>query len=369
MSPVIGLLGASGYTGGLVASLLADRGLPLLAAGRRRDRVETALGGRSVSGGIREVDLHDDASLRSFLGEVDLVINAVGPYDRLGRGVVAAAVEAGTDYVDVAVEPAFLSWASATWDEAARGRDVRVVPGAGLQGLVGDLLAALAAAPLADVEEVHVAYATPGARRGARSVGHRATLAGLLAAPVPVRVDGRDVEERLAEARRLAWFPRPVGPRHAAATHGGEPLTVPRHLPGVRTVRTYTARSTGASEATQALGGLACWEPAGRLLRAVAGRGAPGSGPDAATRAATRWACVVEAATSAEVGRAWAYGHDPHGTTAAIAVAVAEQLLAGRPAPGVLPPAAVTDPGALLDELAARTDLRWGRARSPRPDR
>ncbi len=364
MSARIGLLGASGYTGGLVARVLAVRGHPFVAAGRDPRRVHEAVAGLTGVEDVRAVDVDDDRSVRALLDAVDVVITTVGPFDRLGRGVLTAAADAGTHYVDSTGEQGFIAWAYDTQDARARASGASLVPAAGFDFLPGDLLAALAAEPVSGVREVHVAYAVPGLRSGTASSGTRRTLAGMLGEPVVALVGGHRVEEQLAETRRLAWFPRPVGPRHAAGFPGAEPITVPRHLPGVSTVRSYLALTTAAAEGLQLLGNAARWAPLRRAVTRVLDRGARGGGPDAEVRARTRWACVAEAAGDDELGRAWAYGTDPYGLTAEAMVSVAERLLAGDAPAGVVPPATVGAPGDLLDDLAARSDLRWRRARS-----
>lgn len=363
--PAVVLLGASGYVGRLVAAALDRRGIAFSAVGRDRGRLERAVSGLTSATDLRTVDVGDPTELRRLLTDAELLITTVGPFDALGRDVLAAAVETRTHYVDTAGEQPFLFWAKRSWDEEARDRGVTVVPAAGIDLLPGDLLSALAADQLVHVDEVHVAYAFPDGLRRSASPGTRRTLATLLGQPVLARVHGQLVEEQLAATRRLAWFPRPVGPSHAAAIPGGEPLSVPEHVPTARTVRTYVAMTGAASEMTQLVGNLARWAPARRRLeRLVAGRGRPEEPAADAVRHAARWACVAEAAGGGELGRAWAYGRDPYGLTAEAVVTVAQRVLAGTAAAGVIAPARVDAADQILDDLAARTDLRWTRVRT-----
>ncbi|MEX2550013.1 MAG: hypothetical protein WD638_07290 [Nitriliruptoraceae bacterium] len=280
------------------------------------------------------------------------------------RDHLRRAVEAGVDVIDVDRDPGHLHWLHAELGSRAAGRGARIVAGAGLRWALGDVLAAEAGVTVDGADAVHVAYTsgrrTATARRGTPGE-RRAWLAGL-GRPATALVDGRWVDELPGEARRLAWFPRPVGPSHAAAVPGGECVTVPRHLPGVQTVRTYEAVTAWRAELLQATANLARTEWGRRWL---AGRVSTASrSPSAAALAATRWGCVAEVAGTATVGRAWAYGHDPVRLTAAIAVVLARCLgaIPDRVLPGgALAPAEVIPPRAMLDELAERTDLRWSR--------
>jgi hypothetical protein len=337
--PRIGVLGAEGSLGGLVVEELARRGHePILL------------------GGAAEVG--DGPSLHTGLGGCAVAICALGRR-RLTRAVLEAALVTGTHLVDPVGDPATMRWAVEERDTAARRAGSTIVLAAGLGAIPGDPLAHLAAQAVTAPTAVHVCYAFPsaGGLLRAASGGTRHAFAELLGEPALSVVDGTIVDELPGESRRLAWFPRPVGPVHAAGVPAPEPLTVPRHVPSVRTVRTYLALSSWRAELLQAAGGIARWEAGRRRLaqRLTRRRGAPAP----ARRDATRWACVAEAAGDEGVARAWAYGTDPYGTSAVSLVAIAESVLDGRADAGVVPPALVEVPEELLDRLSARTDMRW----------
>jgi len=367
-SPTIGVLGASGYTGRLVVAEGLRRGHPIVALGRDPDRVRSRLAADGIDAdrdlaGIRTADVGDRDGLRAALGGLSVVLTTVGPFDRLGRDVLDAAIDTATHYVDVTGEQPFIRWAYDQRNAAARAAGISAVPAAGFDFLPGDLLAGLAGDVVASPSEIHIAYIVPGSGGLLRvtSAGTRRTAATMLDRPGVALDRGELTEERLAEARRLAWFPRPVGPHHAAGIPGGEAISVPRHVPGVRTVRTYLAIPGWQAEAIQLLGSAARWAPLRRRVTAMLEGGS--DGPSQTRRRTTRWGCVAEARGHDGIARAWAYGHDLYGLTATAMVVVGEALLAGDVQPGVVPPAMVAAPGALLDRIAARSDLRWSVAR------
>lgn len=99
--------GASGYTGKLTAWKLAERGIPFIAAGRDKARVEQQmakvpeLAGHEVQCvGVR----HEVAALTELFKGRKVVINIVGPFMQLGRPVVEAALAAGCHYFDTTGE-------------------------------------------------------------------------------------------------------------------------------------------------------------------------------------------------------------------------------------------------------------------------
>lgn len=311
---------------------------------------------RAERAGIAVVPRSSDGGARRSL------VLAV-PEDR----AVALVAEAVADDLDVIVptaDPAVIRTIRERSDEAARRAGVRVLVGVGWDPLVADLLAARASESVPGDREVHVAYALPGARLRGRSPGERRAIAERLGTPFQTLVAGERVEERDGETRRLAWFPRPVGPCHAAAVPGATVETVPVHVPRVATVRAYRALTTAAAEGRQTVANLARSPAVAELARRIV---RSDTGPDEGRRAQQRWACVVEVAGGDVVSRAWAYGHDHLDLTALALVQGVRWLAEHEVAPGVRVPGELGDPTVLLDDLAARSDLRWGRARSVRP--
>jgi len=369
--PNVAVLGASGYTGRLVVAECRRQGIEPRLLGRDAGRIRRQLGDdgtRFDDLDIVEVDVTDRSGLEAALVDIDLLLTTVGPFVELGGDVLDAAIATGTHYVDSTGEQPFIRWAVTERDTAARDAGVIAVPAAGFDFLPGDLLAAVAAGAVGWPEEVHVAYTVPssGGLLGNASLGTRRTVAGLLGRPGVALVRGELVEELPGEARRLAWFPRPVGPRHAAGIPGGEPVTVPRHVDGVRTVRTYLALSSWKAELAQMGANLARFGPVRRAVTGWLVRGPEGPSPE--RRQLTRWGCVAEAEARGDVARAWAYGHDVYGFTAVAMVAVGQTILGQAPTAGVRSPAMLTSPDELLDRLADRSDLRWSVTR-PEPHR
>lgn len=355
----IGLLGASGYTGRLVARELDRLGMGFVAAGRDVERVGRAVSGLHHVVEVRSVDVTRPEDLLGLCDEIDLVLSTVGPFEQLGRPVLEAAIANGVHYVDSTGEQSFLRWAYDEIDPRARAAGVTAVPAAGFDYVLGDLLADRAAEAVGFPEEIHVAYKVlgGGGLLGIASAGTRRTVAAQLGRAGVARVRGEMVAERMGEARRLAWFPRPVGPAHAVGIPGGEPLMVPRHVPAVATVRTYLAMPTWQAEASQLLAAAARFGPVRRSLGSLLERGP--EGPRDERRQAVRWACVAEASGEAGVARAWANGRDVYGFTATAMAVVARRILAGSAPTGVVAPAEVAPAADLLDELTVEADLRW----------
>lgn len=344
----VAVLGGDGTVGAALGAALTAAGHDVRVLGR------PTVAGTAADGGV------PDGSLAG----TEVVVVAAGPAPTTATEVRRAAVRAGVDVVDLSPEPSHLAASLAgSADIAAQGRVV--VSGAGPSPLVGELLALLAAGAIAHPEAVHVGVTLPGARLGDATPGVRATLAELVGAPVLAWVDGELVEEPVAAERRLAWFPRPVGPTHAAAVPAGEPVTLPRQLPGVATVRTSLALPGWRAELLQLTAALHRSPRVATRLRARLSSQRPA--PSAARRATIRWAVVAEAAGGAQVARAWANGTDPYRLAAAVAAEVVTTVLTDRPPPGVWTAGQLLAPSHLLDRLSVTAGLRWSLIR-PQPE-
>src|SRR5918998_4906105 len=93
----------------------------------------------------RRVDVTDAAAMRAVLDDADVVMNTVGPYYRFGLGVLRAAIDTGTHYIDICDD-----WEPTLdmleLDVDARSAGVTAIIGMGASPGVSNLLAARAAA-------------------------------------------------------------------------------------------------------------------------------------------------------------------------------------------------------------------------------
>jgi hypothetical protein len=360
--PTIAVLGATGALGRRVVGRLPDEDVVLV--GRDVASLEAAAADRGGRTRVRVVASDADvAGLAAALADSDLAVSALPITGGVAARVADAAVHAGVALVDTVDSQPHLRRSYDELDAVARRRGSVVVPGIGWRTAVGDLLTAVAAGRVDGPRHVHVAAVVPdrGGVLGTASPGVRAAIRDELGVPALAFDHGARVEELPGEIRRLAWFPRPFGPHHAVGVPGLEPLSVPRHLPTVRTVRSYIALSTTRAELLQAAANLAR-RPAvrARLARRLE------RGPDRAAPGA-RWAVVAEVAGAEdELARAWMNGRDHLDASARLVTATVEAVLAGGVPPGVVPPALVTGPRDLLDTVTAGSEIRWS-VSDPRP--
>lgn len=355
------LVGGSSQLGCRIAAALARAGVPFRVAGPDPAALQARLTAAEVPADrvteVLSLDPGDPAALAAVLAAGDVLIHADPSVPPATVQAAAARVVAqGAHHLDTVAHPGHAAAVTAALDAKAQRAEVSVLPALGADLVPGEALAELAAEAVAPARELHVSYAVPGLP-GVLTPGGRRAWAAARVATGEVRERGRMLPESLGEARRLAWFPRPIGPTHAAGVPGQLPWAVARRQPEIATARTYLALPGWRAEWLQLTGGAARWP---RVRRRLEARLAAGGTTEAERLAAVRWACVAEAQGADDrVARAWANGTDPLAVVAAVVADLVVVLRAGGSPAGVHPPGAILPATALLDGLAASVGLRW----------
>ncbi len=138
--------GATGYTGRLVAEYLAQAygvggEVKWAMAGRSADKLAAV---RDEIGAPKDTplivaDADDAASVKAMVGRTKAVITTVGPYQLYGEGLVAACAEAGTDYLDLCGEPAWMRKMIDAHHAAAKASGARIVFSCGFDSIPFEL--------------------------------------------------------------------------------------------------------------------------------------------------------------------------------------------------------------------------------------
>jgi short subunit dehydrogenase-like uncharacterized protein len=322
----LAVLGATGYTGGLVLDEARRLGLPLRLVGRNRAALQRiARDGEE----IRVADATHEQQLIDAFDGTFAVASTAGPFMRVGAKPVGAAIAVGAHYLDSSGEQAFARLVHEGFGESAEERGVVLLTSFGFDYVPGDLAARLAAEGLAEpLDEIVVAYANSGI---ATSRGTRTTIGHVMGQPQVAWEDGL-VPSRFGKTTRRVRFP--FGERSVVEWSGTEPITVPRHT-RVRSVRSYFAAPRAASLAGF-VAPLAA--PFARLAGSV------GSDPKPAQRSRSRWTVVAEARSGSSRLRATLTGTDPYGLTALLLAHGAAALGAGEArGAGALAPAEAFD--------------------------
>jgi len=198
------LYGATGHTGGLTARAMVASGARPVLAGRNRDRLNALAAELSQAGGGENLEIavagtEETGPLRELIGSGDVLVSTAGPFLKVGRAAVAAAVDVGAVYLDSSGEPPFIRKVFEEFGPRAERTGAVLLTAFGYDYVPGNLAGALAlqsAGPAAT--RVRVGYFVRGNTRKAASAGTRASVAGMLLEPGYTFRGGRIVTERTA---------------------------------------------------------------------------------------------------------------------------------------------------------------------------
>jgi short subunit dehydrogenase-like uncharacterized protein len=273
------LYGATGYTGRLTARAMVAGGARPVLAGRDRGRLDALAAQLSPEGGGAELETavaeaEGPGSVRDLLGAGDVLVSTAGPFLKVGRPVVAAAVDAGAIYLDCSGEPPFIRAVFEEFGPRAERTGAVLLTAFGYDYVPGNLAGALAleaAGPAA--ARVQVGYFVRGDVRKGTSAGTRASAAGVLLEAGYAFRGGRIVGERTAA--HLTSFEIDGTTRQAFSIGSSEHFALPRLRPRaagedgipaqapLTDVGVYLGRFGGATRLVQY--GSALAPPLGRL--------------------------------------------------------------------------------------------------------
>jgi len=324
MAPRVILLGATGYTGRLVADSLVEIGERPVLAGRSASRLNALA--KSL-GGLETVvaDVGRPESVKDLVNEGDVLVSTVGPFMLYGNAALEAALGAGAHYLDSTGEPAFIRKVFSDAGPVAADLGTTFLTAFGVDWVPGNVAGALAAKSAGpDARRLDIGYlimpADQRSSAGGSSAGHkkergpvistgtRASIIASAAAPVHARRKGNLVLEPASRHGRA--FNLNGQTKWGTCAGGTEPLSLARLYPRLDEIGVYVSWpgpvrlmqgfALGFSVALGALDRL----PPGRravesLVRAAAKK--TGSGPSSESRA--RVGTQVVAVCSDAAGR------------------------------------------------------------------
>ena len=141
------VVGATGFTGALVAEYLCDRygiggKLRWGAAARNETKLAAlrrSLGSAAASLPVIVADTLDAGAMRELAARTRVVLTTVGPYARYGSELVAACAERGTHYCDLAGEVQWIRRMIDAHDATARRSGARIVHCCGFDSIPMDI--------------------------------------------------------------------------------------------------------------------------------------------------------------------------------------------------------------------------------------
>ncbi|MBW8684522.1 saccharopine dehydrogenase family protein [Chitinophaga rhizophila] len=233
------LYGANGYTGELIARYAAQYGVQPILAGRKRDAI-VALA-KELQLPYRIVELHDATALKAALEDITLVIQAAGPYHITARPMIDACIATQTHYIDLNGDLDVFEMLQG-YDQAAKEKDVMILPGAGFDVVPTDCLALYLKQQLPDANQLSIAFAVIGS---ALSRGTSISTLHKLGTPGAIRKDGAITYESMGKKGMSVRFPGYRKPVFVMSIPWGD-ISTAWYSTRIPNIRTYTAINKGA---------------------------------------------------------------------------------------------------------------------------
>ena len=182
-----------------------------------------------------ELDVNDSQKLRSTLQGTDVVFNAVGPYHLLGLKVIEAALDTGTQYVDMnddheVTEAIFLD---PTWDKRAREAGIAVLSGCGIMPGLSGIMARYGYDQIEKPERVNIWFSWNYSLHYPAAIHHFLRINSGLG---PQFLNGGYLKPGPFARREDIEFLPPVGTKSVYYTGVPDPVSISQSLPGLMEV-------------------------------------------------------------------------------------------------------------------------------------
>lgn len=215
------VLGGAGFFGGAIVDALCEAGLAPLV-GSRRANADVV------------VDVEDASSLRTALRSDDLLIDAVGPFQRRTTKLIEAALEIGCDVIDIADS---LDYVAAVY--ALREQ----IEAAGIRVLTACSAVSTVSAAIVERSDIADPVSVRGilvpATRYSAVAGTAASLFCSVGRSIQVLADGRLTSRIGWRDKRSFTLPPPVGRRVGRLFESADAVTLPHLWPSLRSLKFY----------------------------------------------------------------------------------------------------------------------------------
>jgi short subunit dehydrogenase-like uncharacterized protein len=321
------IYGATGTTGTLIAEEAIRRGHQPILAGRSAGTLASL--GKRLDLPWVAVSLDEAGRLEQALSEVDVVLNAAGPFVATAPPLVQASLAAGTHYLDIAGEIPVLQHLFAR-DQAARERNIALIGGVGVVASNGLVKYVADQLPGANTLELAVKADNQQTSQGATK-----SVLEVLAGGGRVYRDGRLVPFRLGKGLKTLRFPD--GTFDILPVPSGD-LEAAYHTTGIPNVTAYIPFRRSAAFLLPLMQWGLSLRPIHRGLEAVVEKRGTRQRESRANSRRTSYAWARVMNQSGQQVEAWLELGEGYHFTAASSVQAVEHVLRDHPA-GALTPA------------------------------
>jgi saccharopine dehydrogenase (NAD+, L-lysine-forming) len=183
---------------------------------------------------LKKIDVNDHKGLVEAIRDADVVVNCAGPFYKTAVAVARAAVEAKVHYIDICddYEATEILFASDI-DPAAREAGITVLTGMGSDPGTNNVIVKWYANQLDRVDEIALFWVVSIAELSGAAWDHSLHMT---IGKIPQYLDGKLVHVEGGTGEEVARFLEPLGTCTVRYVGHPQPLTIPRYIPGVKTV-------------------------------------------------------------------------------------------------------------------------------------
>ncbi len=198
-----------------------------------RERVQEKLKA-SPKVSLVKIDVNDHAGMVSAIKAADVVVNCAGPFYKTAVAVARAAVEAKVNYIDICddYEAAQILFASDI-GAAAKQAGITVLTGMGSDPGTNNVLVKWYADRLDRVDEIYLYWVVSIAELAGAAWDHSLHM---VLGRIPQYIDGKMVEVDGGGGEEIEHFLEPLGECLISYVGHPQPITIPKYIPGVKTV-------------------------------------------------------------------------------------------------------------------------------------
>jgi len=184
---------------------------------------------------FERIDAYDHGSLVKAIKGTDVVINCAGPFYKTAVAVARAAIEAKVSYIDICddYEAVKILYASEI-DEAARKAGITILTGMGSDPGTNNIIAKYFANQLDRVDEIALYWVVSIADLGEGAAWDHSLH--MVSGNVPQYLNGKLEWVPGGTGEERVTFLEPLGECLISYVGHPQPLTIPRYIPGVKSV-------------------------------------------------------------------------------------------------------------------------------------
>lgn len=161
--PVV-VIGATGYTGRLIAEALAKQNAPMILVGRSQAALAMVAESFSPKPEILVADITTEAGADQVLASSPVIINAAGPYFLTSGKLIAKAAQRPGLYLDLTGEQSVVQASVTQHHEQAKASGALIVHSVAFESALGDWLADMVAPMDRHYKDISVYYHVTGSR-------------------------------------------------------------------------------------------------------------------------------------------------------------------------------------------------------------